>query len=107
MPTAQPGEAIFAASGTNISFFDNTDFDYGFATGGSVSNLYLIARQEKQNRIINIPVAQGKETTGTFSMATDKQKRIYCIGGDYKAPGITLTITVIQQTKESHGIQLS
>ena len=29
---------------------------------------------------------QGKETTGTFSMATDKQKNIYCIGGDYKAP---------------------
>ncbi len=87
MPVAQAGEAIFAASGTNISFFDNTDFEYGFVTGGSVSNLYLIGRQRNQNRIVNIPVSQGKETIGTFSMATDKQKKIYCVGGDYKVPG--------------------
>jgi photosystem II stability/assembly factor-like uncharacterized protein len=86
-PTAQPGEAIFAASGTNISFFENTDYDYGFVTGGLVSNLYLTGKKEKQSKKINIPVIKGSETTGTFSMATDGQKNIYCIGGDYKDPG--------------------
>lgn len=88
MPVAQPGEAIFAASGTNISFFDDTDLEYGFVTGGSVSNLYLIARHGKL-KIINIPISQGKETTGAFSMAANKGN-IYCIGGDYKAPGDSL-----------------
>ena len=86
MPIAKTGEAIFAASGSNISFLNNADFEYGFVTGGAVSNLYLIAREGKKNKIVNIPVAQGKETAGTFSMATDTQKNIYCIGGDYKAP---------------------
>ncbi len=86
MPPAQPGEAIFSASGTNISFFDNPDFEYGFVTGGLESNLYMIAPQGKPNKVVTIPIIQGKETAGTFSMATDKQKRIYCIGGDYKVP---------------------
>lgn len=83
-PIAQPGEAIFAASGTNISFFENKDYEYGFVTGGSVSNLYLIGKEGKQNKKMLIPIIQGSETTGTFSMAIDKQ-RIYCIGGNYKA----------------------
>lgn len=86
MPPAQPGEAIFSASGTNISFFDHPDFEYGFVTGGIVANLYMIGRQGKPNKAVTIPILQGKETTGTFSMATDKQKKIYCIGGDYKVP---------------------
>ncbi|HKG70123.1 MAG TPA: hypothetical protein VKA92_14720 [Segetibacter sp.] len=85
MPTAQPGEAIFAASGTNISFFEDQDYEYGFVTGGSVSNLYLMGKERKQNKKTTIPIIRGSETTGTFSMATDKQ-RIYCIGGNYKAP---------------------
>lgn len=86
MPAAQPGEAVFAASGTNISFLDNPDFEYAFVTGGTVSNLYLISKSQKPAKIIHIPVVQGKETTGTFSMATDKKNNIYCIGGDYKNP---------------------
>ncbi len=86
MPPAQPGEAIFSASGTNISFLDHPDFEYGFVTGGIESNLYLIGRQGKPNKGVVIPILQGKETTGTFSMATDKLKKFYCIGGDYKLP---------------------
>jgi len=86
MPAAQPGEAIFAASGTNISFLDNADFEYAFVTGGTVSNLHLMAHREKQNKVVKIPIVQSKETTGAFSMATGKYNDIYCIGGDYKAP---------------------
>ncbi len=86
LPPAEIGESIFAASGTNISFFDLPDFEYGFVTGGFVSNLYLIGREGKKSKSVPIPILQGKETTGAFSMATDKLKRIYCIGGDYKVP---------------------
>ncbi|WP_157580536.1 WD40/YVTN/BNR-like repeat-containing protein [Segetibacter koreensis] len=86
VPTAYQGEAIFAASGTNISFLDNPGFEYGFVTGGAVSNLYLVSKRGIQNKIVNIPMAQGKETEGVFSMATNRKKIIYCIGGDYKIP---------------------
>jgi photosystem II stability/assembly factor-like uncharacterized protein len=86
MPPAQTGEAIFSASGTNISFLDNPDFEYAFVSGGTVSNLYMIGRQCKKSKVVATPLLQGKETAGTFSMATDKQKTVYCIGGDYKVP---------------------
>ena len=86
MPPAQQGEAIFSASGTNISFLDHPDFEYAFVTGGTISNLYLIGREGKKSKAVTVPVLQGKETAGTFSMATDKQKAFYCIGGDYKVP---------------------
>ena len=86
LPPAEAGEAIFSASGTNISFFNHPDFEYGFVTGGLVSNLFMMGRQGKRNKSVQIPILQGKESTGTFSMATDKMKNIYCIGGDYKLP---------------------
>ncbi|MDB5248701.1 MAG: hypothetical protein JWQ40_3095 [Segetibacter sp.] len=86
LPPADPGEAIFSASGTNISFFDHPDFEYGFVSGGLISKLFMIGRPGKRSKSVLIPILQHKETTGAFSMATDKQKRIYCIGGDYKAP---------------------
>lgn len=86
MPAAQPGEAIFAASGTNISFLNKPGFEYAFVTGGSVSNLHLTGSRKKQNKVLKIPIVQGKETAGTFSMAAGKTNDIYCVGGDYKAP---------------------
>jgi photosystem II stability/assembly factor-like uncharacterized protein len=86
MPPAQAGEAIFSASGTNISFLDHPDFEYAFVTGGTISNLYMIGRQGKKSKVVTVPVVQDKESAGTFSMATDKQKTFYCIGGDYKVP---------------------
>lgn len=84
--SAQPGEAIFAASGTNIYFLNQRGYKYAFVTGGAVSKLYLVGRQGKKSKVVPIPVTQGKETAGTFSMATDRQKTFYCVGGDYKAP---------------------
>ena len=84
MPAAQQGEAIFAASGTNISFSDNPDFEYAFVTGGAVSNLHFAGRKQKPDKAVKIPIVQGKETTGTFSMAAGNNA-MYFIGGDYKA----------------------
>lgn len=106
-PVADSGEAIFAASGTNISFFDNPDFEYGFVTGGLVSKLHLIGRQGKQDKTINIPIIQGGESKGTFSMVTDRQKSIFCIGGDYKVPNEKQDIFVFSTNEGAKWTSLS
>ena len=87
LPPANDNEAIFSASGTNISFLKNPDFEYAFVTGGTTSNLFMMGRPGKPNKMVNIPINQGIASTGTFSVATDKLNRYYCIGGDYKEPG--------------------
>lgn len=91
MPPAEKyGEGLFAASGTNIAMLtNNPDYDYVFATGGVVSNIYFIAKEGKKNKGYQIPINQGIETTGTFSIATDGNKKVYCMGGDYKIPHST------------------
>ncbi len=86
LPPAQNGEAVFSASGTNIAMLDNPDYEYAFISGGLVSSFYLIGREGKQNRGNQLPINQGIETSGAFSMATDGKKKFYCIGGDYKIP---------------------
>ena len=86
-PPASDNEAIFSASGTNISFLNHPDFEYAFVTGGTISNLFLMGRPGKPNKMVNIPINQGIASTGTFSVATDKVNKYYCIGGDYKEPG--------------------
>lgn len=87
MPPAEEGEAIFSASGTNIQFLDHPDYEYGFITGGLVSTLYLIAREQgKKHKGAPVPILQGTDSRGAFSFATDGQKRFYAIGGDYKVP---------------------
>ena len=86
LPPAAPGEAIFSASGTNISFVDHPDFDFAFITGGTLSNFFMMGRPGKPNKVLTLPIVQGKESNGAFSFATDKQNRYYIIGGDYKVP---------------------
>lgn len=87
MPAAQEGEAVFSASGTNIALLDSKDYSYAFISGGRSSNLYLIGRNGKPDKVLPLPMNKGKESSGAFSMATDRSSRFYCIGGDYKEPG--------------------
>jgi photosystem II stability/assembly factor-like uncharacterized protein len=88
MPPASNDEAIFSASGTNVFFLDDDNFDYAFVTGGKVSNLYMVGNLGKPNKVINLPLNQGIESAGTFSLATDRKKKFYCVGGDYKKPAM-------------------
>ncbi len=67
MPPAQDEEAIFSASGTNIHFLDHPDFEYAFVTGGKISNLFMIGRENKPSKVINLPLNQGVASSGTFS----------------------------------------
>jgi photosystem II stability/assembly factor-like uncharacterized protein len=85
-PLSADGEGVFSASGTNIFLLDNPNYEYAFISGGMMSNFYLIGRAGKQNKGCQIPINQGIESAGAFSMATDGKKKFYCIGGNYKNP---------------------
>ena len=85
LPAAAEGEAIFSASGTNISLISSRDIDYAFISGGMVSNLYFIGAKSRA-MVYPLSINQGSEGAGAFSMATDGRSRFFCIGGDYKNP---------------------
>lgn len=82
-PLADSGEAFFAASGTNIRLFDKGKFF--LVSGGTRSRLFT------ENGITQLPIIQGKETTGANSIAVydeGKQKgskKIIVAGGDFNA----------------------
>lgn len=89
-PAERNGEAVFAASGTNIVMLNNhPDFDYVFVSGGMVSNIYFIAKEGKKNKAYQTSINQGAESAGVFSIAYDGKKNIFCVGGDYKIPHST------------------
>lgn len=80
-PTAEKGEAMFAASGTNIRPLDRDEAV--FITGGTTSRLFI--RDEK----LKLPIVQGKETTGANSIAVWDNKKVnggkqmIIVGGDF------------------------
>ncbi|RYD81510.1 MAG: oxidoreductase [Sphingobacteriales bacterium] len=74
-PTADEGEACFAASGTNIRKLNNAEAI--FITGGLTSNVFV------RNKKINLPLVQGKETTGANSIAVKNKKTWMVVGGDF------------------------
>lgn len=80
-PKADSGEALFAASGTCIAALDRDEAV--FVTGGKSANAFI--RDQK----IKLPIMQGKESTGAFSVAVwdhnklDGGKKLIVVGGDY------------------------
>jgi len=82
-PSAENGEACFAASGTNIRALDLNEAV--FVSGGSTSRLFTKNGQDK------LPIIQGKETTGANSIAVwdhlklNGGKRMIVTGGDFAA----------------------
>lgn len=83
-PVQEPAEAMFAASGSNVAYLpNNAEYEFAFVSGGSISNIYFMGKPGKQNKVVNIPINQGVATAGAFSLATDGNKKMYCIGGQY------------------------
>lgn len=74
-PVADSGEACFAASGTNIRKLNNAEAI--FITGGLTSNVHV------KDKKINLPLIQGKETTGANSIAIKNKKTWMVVGGDF------------------------
>ena len=83
MPDAMPGEAAFAASGTCLRV--NND-GIIIVTGGKVS--HEIGYYPSENKWVYtwLPVKQGKDSQGTFSVSQDGD---VFVGGDYSKDKIT------------------
>ncbi|HRN58240.1 MAG TPA: oxidoreductase, partial [Agriterribacter sp.] len=85
-PVAKPGEAMFAASGTNIRALSKKEAC--FVTGGTVSRLFI------RNKTIDLPLLQGRETTGANAIAVYNNKKqkpakyMVIVGGDFAADSI-------------------
>lgn len=77
-PTAEKGEAMFASSGTNVRKLARDEAC--FVTGGMRSRLFI--RDQK----IDLPIMQGKETTGANSIAVWDKKNFIIVGGDFTNP---------------------
>lgn len=80
-PVAVPGEACFASSGTNIRAYGRGEAV--FISGGTSSNFF------KRSQKINLPLLQGKTTTGANSIAIKGKKRMIVVGGDFTKPSDT------------------
>ncbi|MFZ9386642.1 MAG: YCF48-related protein [Chitinophagaceae bacterium] len=82
-PLADSGEACFAASGTNVRVLDRDEAV--FVSGGLRSRIFI------RNSAVDLPLIQGKETTGANSVAiwdNFKQKvghKMIVVGGDFNA----------------------
>jgi photosystem II stability/assembly factor-like uncharacterized protein len=80
---ADSGEAFFAASGTNIRYFQQKKFF--IVSGGTRSRLFT------HEGVFNLPIIQGKETTGANSVAVYDRgmktagTKIVVVGGDFAA----------------------
>ncbi|QNA43199.1 oxidoreductase [Lacibacter sediminis] len=74
-PAAEKGEAMFASSGTNVRTVGKEVLL--FITGGTRSRLFL------RNDKIDLPIIQGKETTGANSLAVWDKKTFAIVGGDF------------------------
>jgi photosystem II stability/assembly factor-like uncharacterized protein len=69
------GEACFASSGTNIVMLNSKK--YIVVSGGKSSNLFY------KKRKINLPLLQGKESTGANSIAVKSKVNFIVVGGDF------------------------
>jgi hypothetical protein len=75
IPTADKGEAFFASSGTNVRKL--TKEEAIFVSGGTRSRLFI------RDKKIDLPLLQGKESTGANSVAVKDKKTLIVVGGDF------------------------
>lgn len=87
LPIADKGEAFFASSGTNVRMLGRQDAV--FVSGGTRSRLFI------RNKKIELPIIQGKETTGANSMAVKNKRSAIVVGGDFNAKDDTTKNCVI------------
>ncbi len=89
MPDAENGEACFAASGTNIREYKKDAAT--FVTGGMHSRIFI------QNQRINLPLAQGTETSGANSLAVKNTRDFVVVGGDFSKPDDSTGVCAISR----------
>lgn len=74
-PSTDSGEAMFASSGTNVRKL--TQQEAVIVTGGLRSRLLI------KNKQIDLPLLQGKESTGANSIEIKNKKTMIIVGGDF------------------------
>lgn len=86
-PQVEKGEAMFAASGGNISTHPSDKQAYILVTGGMLSRLWTIYpfKQGKKPEAIALPVKQGGQMTGANAVFTSGHY-IMIPAGDYNEP---------------------
>ena len=87
IPKADKGEAFFASSGTNVRKL--TKQEAVFVSGGLRARLFI------RDKKIDLPIIQGKESTGANSMAVKNKKCLVIVGGDFNAKDDTTKNCVI------------
>jgi photosystem II stability/assembly factor-like uncharacterized protein len=80
-PFLNEGEASFAASGTGIRCYNKTNVV--IATGGNTSRLWISHNDGENWHPVEVPIIQGKSSTGIFSIAQSKKKWMVT-GGDFE-----------------------
>lgn len=80
-PVVEKGEASFAASGTGISCIRKSEI--WLATGGFRSRLWKSPNRGMTWSSLEVPVIQGKSSTGIFSFAIHPSGNLVVVGGDY------------------------
>lgn len=76
-PLADSGEACFASSGTNVRKLNRQEAV--FVSGGTRSRLFI------RDTRTDLPILQGRETTGANSIAVKSSKIMIIVGGDFNA----------------------
>ncbi len=87
IPTADKGEAFFASSGTNVRKLSKQEAV--FVSGGLRARLFI------RDKKIDLPMIQGKESTGANSVAVKNKKCLIVVGGDFNAKDDTTKNCVI------------
>lgn len=86
-PTADKGEAFFASSGTNVRKLSKQEAV--FVSGGLRSRIFI------RDKKIELPILQGKESTGANSIAVKDKKCFIVVGGDFNTKDDTTKNCVI------------
>jgi len=81
-PLADSGEACFASSGTNIRVLGKKTS--AIVTGGLHSRLLL-----RDDRAVELPILQGRESTGANSIAVQDPQHFVVVGGDFTHDTVT------------------
>lgn len=84
VPTALPGEAAFAASGTCLTVENGILY---IVTGGTTSRLLMFKRNHWTSQKLSIK--QGKSSQGAFSISVTATGLLLITGGDYEKQNLT------------------
>jgi photosystem II stability/assembly factor-like uncharacterized protein len=84
MPAIIPGEGAFAASGTSLAIYGESDIYFG-SGGGARARVFHSADLGRTWTVSDTPLAAGNASSGVFSVVRSKDT-VIVVGGDYKNP---------------------